>query len=166
MSEAPVLRAQDSAAAAEAATEEFFAPEDSETVGIIKDLIETRVRPAVANDGGDITFRGFKDGIVYLDMKGACSGCPSSSNAWHGIQNLLRHYVPMHEVRRWAGACLTLPGPAPRVRPRGAPNRADMRVLAIDCARMPALAAVLDSDTDIMASETRIMVRGHAGRCR
>ncbi len=101
MSDAPVLRAQDSAAAGEAAAEEFFAPEDSETVGIIKDLIETRVRPAVANDGGDITFRGFKDGIVYLDMKGACSGCPSSTATLrHGIQNLLRHYVPdVIEVR-------------------------------------------------------------------
>ena len=68
---------------------------------IIKELIETRVRPAVANDGGDITFRGFKDGIVYLDMKGACSGCPSSTATLrHGIQNLLRHYVPdVVEVR-------------------------------------------------------------------
>jgi Fe-S cluster biogenesis protein NfuA len=102
MSGAPVLRAEDQAAAAgEAASDEFFAPEDSETVGIIKDLIETRVRPAVANDGGDITFRGFKDGVVYLDMKGACSGCPSSTATLrHGIQNLLRHYVPdVVEVR-------------------------------------------------------------------
>jgi Fe-S cluster biogenesis protein NfuA len=95
MSNAPVLSAADAAAAAEGATEEFFAPEDSETVATIKELIETRVRPAVANDGGDITFRGFKDGIVYLDMKGACSGCPSSTATLrHGIQNLLRHYVP------------------------------------------------------------------------
>ena len=62
---------------------------------IIKDLIETRVRPAVANDGGDITFRGFKDGIVYLNMKGACSGCPSSTATLkHGIPNLLKHIVP------------------------------------------------------------------------
>ena len=62
---------------------------------------ETRVRPAVANDGGDITFRGFKDGIVYLNMKGACSGCPSSTATLrHGIQNLLKHYVPeVVEVR-------------------------------------------------------------------
>ena len=68
---------------------------------MIKDLIETRVRPAVANDGGDITFRGFKDGIVYLKMKGACSGCPSSTaTLQHGIQNLLRHFVPdVVEVR-------------------------------------------------------------------
>ena len=100
MSGAPVLRAEEAAAGA-AAAGEFVAPEDSETVNMIKDLIETRVRPAVANDGGDITFRGFKDGIVYLDMKGACSGCPSSTATLrHGIQNLLRHYVPdVVEVR-------------------------------------------------------------------
>ena len=63
--------------------------------------VQTRVRPAVANDGGDITFRGFKDGIVYLNMKGACSGCPSSTaTLQHGIQNLLRHFVPdVVEVR-------------------------------------------------------------------
>jgi Fe-S cluster biogenesis protein NfuA len=81
--------------------EEFFSEADAETVEIIKDLIETRVRPAVANDGGDITFRGFKDGIVYLDMKGSCSGCPSSTATLkHGIQNLLRHFVPdVIEVR-------------------------------------------------------------------
>ena len=75
--------------------DEFFNEADAETVEIIKDLIETRVRPAVANDGGDITFRGFKDGIVYLNMKGACSGCPSSTATLkHGIQNLLKHFVP------------------------------------------------------------------------
>ncbi len=78
--------------------EEFFAPEDAETVDTIKELIETRVRPAVAGDGGDITFRGFRDGTVYLTMKGACAGCPSSTATLKsGIQNLLRHYVP--EVR-------------------------------------------------------------------
>ncbi len=74
---------------------EFFNETDSETVEIIKDLIETRVRPAVASDGGDITFRGFRDGIVYLNMKGSCSGCPSSTATLkHGIQNLLKHFVP------------------------------------------------------------------------
>ena len=101
MSGAPVVRAEDGAAAGEAATEEFFDPKDAETVETIKELIETRVRPAVANDGGDITFRGFKDGVVYLDMKGACSGCPSSTATLrHGIQNLLRHFVPdVVEVR-------------------------------------------------------------------
>ncbi len=81
--------------------DEFFDEADAETVDMIKDLIETRVRPAVANDGGDITFRGFKDGIVYLHMKGACSGCPSSTaTLQHGIQNLLKHFVPdVVEVR-------------------------------------------------------------------
>jgi Fe-S cluster biogenesis protein NfuA len=75
--------------------EEFFDEKDAETVATIKDLIETRVRPAVANDGGDITFRGFKEGIVYLDMKGSCAGCPSSTATLkHGIQNLLKHFVP------------------------------------------------------------------------
>ena len=80
---------------------EFFNEEDAETVDTIKDLIETRVRPAVANDGGDITFRGFKDGIVYLNMKGSCAGCPSSTaTLQHGIQNLLKHFVPdVVEVR-------------------------------------------------------------------
>ena len=81
--------------------EEFFDAADAETVATIKELIETRVRPAVANDGGDITFRGFKDGVVYLNMKGACSGCPSSTATLrHGIQNLLRHFLPdVTEVR-------------------------------------------------------------------
>jgi Fe-S cluster biogenesis protein NfuA len=98
MSGAPILR---EGAGAAAAADEFFADEDSETVATIKELIETRVRPAVAGDGGDITFRGYKDGIVYLDMKGSCSGCPSSTATLkHGIQNLLRHFVPeVVEVR-------------------------------------------------------------------
>ena len=81
--------------------DEFFDAADTETVATIKELIETRVRPAVANDGGDITFRGFKDGVVYLNMKGACAGCPSSTATLrHGIQNLLRHFIPdVTEVR-------------------------------------------------------------------
>ena len=75
--------------------EEFYEPGDAETVATIKELLETRIRPAVAGDGGDITFRGFRDGIVYLTMKGACSGCPSSTATLrHGIQNLLRHFLP------------------------------------------------------------------------
>ena len=80
---------------------EFFDAKDAETVATIKDLIETRVRPAVAGDGGDITFKGYKEGVVYLHMKGACSGCPSSTaTLQHGIQNLLRHFVPdVTEVR-------------------------------------------------------------------
>lgn len=96
MSGAPVL-AENSAADIEEEGE-FFAPEDAETVDTIKDLLETRIRPAVAGDGGDITFRGYRDGTVYLVMKGACSGCPSSTATLkHGIQNLLRHFLP--EVR-------------------------------------------------------------------
>jgi Fe-S cluster biogenesis protein NfuA len=84
-----------------AAADEFFDDKDAETVATIKELIETRVRPAVANDGGDITFKGFKDGVVYLSMQGACSGCPSSTATLrHGIENLLRHFVPdVTEVR-------------------------------------------------------------------
>jgi Fe-S cluster biogenesis protein NfuA len=75
--------------------DEFFDEKDSETVATIKDLIETRVRPAVAGDGGDITFKGYKEGVVFLQMKGACSGCPSSTaTLQHGIQNLLKHFVP------------------------------------------------------------------------
>jgi Fe-S cluster biogenesis protein NfuA len=74
---------------------EFFAPADAEIVETIKELIETRVRPAVAGDGGDITFKGFRDGIVYLAMKGACSGCPSSTATLkHGIENLFKHFLP------------------------------------------------------------------------
>ncbi|KQK28361.1 iron transporter [Bosea thiooxidans] len=96
MSGAPVL-AENSAADLEDEGE-FFAPEDVQTVETIKDLLETRIRPAVAGDGGDITFRGYRDGTVYLVMKGACSGCPSSTATLkHGIQNLLRHFLP--EVR-------------------------------------------------------------------
>jgi len=93
MSGAPVVAEGESGDTNEAG--EFFEAGDADTVATIKELIETRVRPAVANDGGDITFRGYKDGIVYLAMKGSCSGCPSSTATLrHGIQNLLRHYVP------------------------------------------------------------------------
>ena len=102
MSGAPLLT--DGSTGSDDATDEegeFFNEDDAETVATIKDLIETRVRPAVAGDGGDITFRGFKDGIVYLNMKGSCSGCPSSTaTLQHGIQNLLKHFVPdVVEVR-------------------------------------------------------------------
>jgi Fe-S cluster biogenesis protein NfuA len=100
MSGAPLLNEAD-AADAPTGRDEFFEAADADTVATIKELIETRVRPAVANDGGDITFRGYKDGIVYLDMKGSCSGCPSSTATLkHGIQNLLKHFVPaVIEVR-------------------------------------------------------------------
>ncbi|MDX1581499.1 MAG: NifU family protein [Alphaproteobacteria bacterium] len=77
------------------------AGEDSELVTQIKDLLETRVRPAVAQDGGDIIFDRFDSGVVYLQMQGACSGCPSSTATLkHGIENLLRHFIPeVEEVR-------------------------------------------------------------------
>ncbi len=75
--------------------------EDAEIVGQIKELLDTRVRPAVAQDGGDITFHGFERGVVYLHMQGACAGCPSSTITLKmGIENLLRHYIPeVTEVR-------------------------------------------------------------------
>jgi Fe-S cluster biogenesis protein NfuA len=87
--------------AEQVADDEFFDEKDADTVATIKDLIETRVRPAVAGDGGDITFKGYKEGVVFLHMKGACSGCPSSTaTLQHGIQNLLHHFVPdVTEVR-------------------------------------------------------------------
>jgi Fe-S cluster biogenesis protein NfuA len=75
--------------------------DDSEAVSAIKELLETRVRPAVAQDGGDIIFEEFVDGVVYLHMQGSCSGCPSSTATLKsGIENMLRHYVPeVREVR-------------------------------------------------------------------
>ena len=72
-----------------------YDPKGQAVVDTIKELLETRVRPAVAQDGGDITFSGFRDGVVYLHMRGACSGCPSSTaTLQHGIENLLRHFCP------------------------------------------------------------------------
>lgn len=79
--------------------DEFYESEDVEIVDTIKELLDSRIRPAVAGDGGDITFRGFRDGTVFLSMKGACSGCPSSTATLkNGIENLLRHYVPEVEA--------------------------------------------------------------------
>lgn len=76
-------------------------PADADIVAQIHELLDARVRPAVANDGGDIRYRGFKDGVVYLSMQGACSGCPSSTATLkHGIEGLLKHYIPeVVEVR-------------------------------------------------------------------
>jgi Fe-S cluster biogenesis protein NfuA len=97
MSGAPVV----GGAAADEDDEEQYDPKDEDTVRTIKELLDTRVRPAVANDGGDITFHGFRDGVVYLHMRGACSGCPSSTATLrHGIENLLKHFCPdVEEVR-------------------------------------------------------------------
>ena len=93
----PVLRES----AADSASGEDYDESDSEIVTTIKDLLETRVRPAVAQDGGDITFQSYRNGIVFLHMRGACSGCPSSTATLkNGIENLLRHFVPeVVEVR-------------------------------------------------------------------
>jgi len=100
-SDAPLFRA--GSAADILIDEEDIAddPQDADIVAQIKDLIETRVRPAVARDGGDIVYRGFQRGTVYLAMHGACSGCPSSAATLkQGIETLLKHYVPeVTEVR-------------------------------------------------------------------
>jgi Fe-S cluster biogenesis protein NfuA len=106
MSGEPVMASgsRETADSAEVAGE-FYDEADREIVVTIKELLETRVRPAVAQDGGDITFRGYENGVVYLNMKGACSGCPSSTATLkHGIQNLLRHFVPeVQQVEQVAG---------------------------------------------------------------
>jgi Fe-S cluster biogenesis protein NfuA len=85
----------------EAAADETFNDADAEIVDQIKELLDTRVRPAVAQDGGDIVFRGFEKGVVLLHMQGSCSGCPSSTATLKmGIENMLKHYVPeVTEVR-------------------------------------------------------------------
>jgi len=104
VSEAPLFAPGTAADIAVPAEDDFAVEDDpanAEIVDQIKDLLETRVRPAVAGDGGDIQYRGFKDGVVYLQMQGACSGCPSSTATLkHGIEGLLKHYVPeVVEVR-------------------------------------------------------------------
>ena len=80
---------------------EDFDEADKELVSTIKELLDTRIRPAVAQDGGDITFQGYREGVVFLQMKGACAGCPSSTATLkHGVENLLKHFVPeISEVR-------------------------------------------------------------------
>ena len=84
-----------------AGDEETVDAADREVVSTIKELLDTRVRPAVAQDGGDITFHGYRSGIVYLNMRGSCAGCPSSTATLkQGIENLLRHFIPeVKEVR-------------------------------------------------------------------
>lgn len=98
MSGAPIIAGSDSGDDEEVGD---FDPKDEETVNTIKELLETRVRPAVANDGGDIVFHCFRDGIVFLHMRGACSGCPSSTATLRGgIERLLQHFCPdVQEVR-------------------------------------------------------------------
>ncbi|MCB2085086.1 MAG: NifU family protein [Sphingomonadaceae bacterium] len=104
VSEAPLFAGGTAADIAVPAEDSLLVEEDpanADIVAQINELLETRVRPAVAGDGGDIAYRGFKDGIVYLTLQGACSGCPSSTATLkHGIEGLLKHYVPeVTEVR-------------------------------------------------------------------
>lgn len=97
---APLFKAGTAAGIAVAPDDEIVDdPEQAEVVAQIRELIETRVRPAVAQDGGDIVYRGFQEGTVFLALQGACSGCPSSTMTLkNGIEGLLKHYVP--EVER------------------------------------------------------------------
>lgn len=102
VSRAPLFRSGDAAEIAVPSDDDVGEdPADADVVAQIRELIETRVRPAVANDGGDIIYRGFREGVVYLKMQGACSGCPSSTATLkQGIESLLKYYVPeVHEVR-------------------------------------------------------------------
>ncbi len=103
VSEAPLFAGGDAAGFAVPAEDEAIedSPEDADVIAQIRELIETRVRPAVAGDGGDIIYRGFREGVVFLQMQGACSGCPSSTATLkQGIEGLLKHYVPeVTEVR-------------------------------------------------------------------
>ncbi|VVT12200.1 NifU family protein [Erythrobacter sp. EC-HK427] len=105
VSEAPLFAGGDASGIAVPAEDEAGEIGNDEgtedIVAQINELIETRVRPAVASDGGDIRYRGFRDGVVFLQMQGACSGCPSSTATLkHGIEGLLKHYVPeVKEVR-------------------------------------------------------------------
>ena len=103
VSGAPLFAGPDASGIAVAAEDADYGedPADADVVAQIKELLETRVRPAVANDGGDIIYRGFREGVVYLKLQGSCSGCPSSSATLkQGIEGLLKHYVPeVLEVR-------------------------------------------------------------------
>ncbi len=100
VSGAPLFRAGTAAGIHVAAGPDFEEdPADAEIIAQIQELIETRVRPAVAQDGGDIIYRGYKDGHLYLGLQGACHGCPSSAiTLKNGIENLIRHYVPEVET--------------------------------------------------------------------
>ncbi|MGX7952228.1 NifU family protein [Tsuneonella sp. HG249] len=104
VSETPLFFGGDASGFAVPADDEMTVeekPEDADIVAQIRELLESRIRPAVANDGGDIVYRGYRDGVVHLQMQGACSGCPSSTATLkHGIEGLLKHYIPeVTEVR-------------------------------------------------------------------
>jgi Fe-S cluster biogenesis protein NfuA len=97
----PVMKADFAPATTDTAVSENATP-DSATVQQIKELLDIKIRPAVAQDGGDITFHDYTDGIVYLQLKGSCAGCPSSSATLKaGVENMLKHYIPdIKEVRQ------------------------------------------------------------------
>lgn len=103
VSQAPLFTGGSAGAIAVPAEDEMMEddPENAEIVAQINELLESRIRPAVAGDGGDIVYRGFREGVVYLTMQGACAGCPSSSATLkNGIESLLKHYIPeVSEVR-------------------------------------------------------------------
>jgi Fe-S cluster biogenesis protein NfuA len=104
ISEAPLFAGASATGITVPADDEAVAGDDpahADIIDQIKDLIETRIRPAVANDGGDVAYRGFREGVVYLQMQGACSGCPSSAATLkNGIESLIKYYVPeVVEVR-------------------------------------------------------------------
>lgn len=104
ISEAPLFAGGDASGIAVPGDEDRAVeedPADADIVAQIQELLDTRVRPAVAGDGGDIVYRGYRDGVVHLQMQGACSGCPSSTATLkHGIEGLLKHYIPeVTEVR-------------------------------------------------------------------
>ena len=104
VSEAPLFAGSDASGIAVPGEDDLTVeedPADADIVAQIHELLETRVRPAVAGDGGDIVYRGFRDGVVHLQLQGACSGCPSSTATLkHGIEGLLKHYIPeVTEVR-------------------------------------------------------------------
>ncbi len=91
----PILAGQESKKAANMNVANTINEEDSEIVKQIKELIDSKVRPAVAEDGGDIVYQGFNEGVVYLELHGSCSGCPSSTiTLKNGIENMLKHYIP------------------------------------------------------------------------
>jgi Fe-S cluster biogenesis protein NfuA len=102
MLDAPLFK-QGSASGIEVSPEEAVSieedPADAEIIDQIKELLDTRVRPAVAQDGGDIVYKGYRDGKLYLGMQGACSGCPSSMvTLKRGVESLIKHYVPEVET--------------------------------------------------------------------
>ena len=134
-------------------------PADADIIDQIKELIETRVRPAVAQDGGDIAYKGYRDGHLYLSMHGACSGCPSSTvTLKRGIESLIRHYVPEVEIGRsrsnFQGVAAFAPH-VPTIRPM---------ILAFDTSSAACTAALFDDAAAASRARDEVIGRGHAER--